>query len=163
MNVTGKTGSVFITGSWFGLLSLPALTGYLFDNVSPYCYIYACFGSAIAVAVVTFLAMGLIFFYNRRHLDQNSFFSTTRRCECVCEKFSDNVLEPAVDTWKEKISDMQKDLLAIPCILQMKWKSKNKYRCNILICHHFPVQKIGVHKQNNHLCIYPGYTIYHHY
>ena len=74
MNVTGKTGSVFITGSWFGLLSLPALTGYLFDNVSPYCYIYACFGSAIAVAVVTFLAMGLVFFYNRRHVDQNSFF-----------------------------------------------------------------------------------------
>ena len=74
MNVTGKTGSVFITGSWFGLLSLPALTGYLLDNVSPYCYIYVCFGSAIAVGVVTFLAMGLVFFYNRRHVDQNSLF-----------------------------------------------------------------------------------------
>ena len=73
MNVTGKTGSVFITGSWFGLLSLPALTGYLFDNVSPYCYIYACFGSAIAMAVLTFLAMGLVFFYNRRNVDQSSF------------------------------------------------------------------------------------------
>ena len=72
MNVTGKTGSVFITGSWFGLLSLPALTGYLFDNVSPYCYIYACFGSAIAVAVVTFLAMGLVFYHNKWNADRTS-------------------------------------------------------------------------------------------
>ena len=73
MNVSGKTGSVSITGSWFGQLSLPALTGYLFDNVSPYCYIYACFGDAIAVAVVTFMAMGLVFVYNRRNVDQSSF------------------------------------------------------------------------------------------
>ena len=72
MNVTGKTGSVFITGSWFGLLSLPALTGYLFDNVSPYCYIYECFGSAIAVAVVTSLAMCLVFYHNKRNADRIS-------------------------------------------------------------------------------------------
>ena len=72
MNVTGKTGSVFITGSWFGRLTLPALTGYLFDNVSPYCYIYARFGSAIAVAVVTFLAMGLVFYHKKRKADRTS-------------------------------------------------------------------------------------------
>ena len=36
LNVSGKTGSVLITGLWLGLLALPALTGYLFDNVSPF-------------------------------------------------------------------------------------------------------------------------------
>ena len=65
LNVSGKTGSVFITGSWLGLLALPALTGYLFDNVSPFCYIYACFGDAIALTTVTFLAMGMAHYYHK--------------------------------------------------------------------------------------------------
>ena len=69
MKVTGKTDSVFITGSWFGLLSIPALTGYLFDNVSPYSYIYACFGDALAVTLVTFLSMGLVHYYHKKCLD----------------------------------------------------------------------------------------------
>ena len=68
LNVSGKTGSVFITGSWLGLLALPALTGYLFDNVSPFCYIYACFGDAIALTTVTFLAMGMAHYYHKKHL-----------------------------------------------------------------------------------------------
>ena len=68
LNVSGKTGSVFITGSWVGLLALPALTGYLFDNVSPFCYIYACLGDAIGLTMVTFVAMAMAHYYHKKHL-----------------------------------------------------------------------------------------------
>lgn len=65
MNVSGKIGSVFITGSWFGLLTIPAITGYLFDNVSPFCYIYACFGDSVGIAVVTLSSMALVLRYQK--------------------------------------------------------------------------------------------------
>ena len=69
LNVSGKRGSVFITGSWFGLFTLPALTGYLFDNVGPFCYIYALFGDAIALTLVTFITM--VTYYQKNYLNKS--------------------------------------------------------------------------------------------
>ncbi len=82
LNVTGKTGSLFILGSWVGLLTLPALTGYLFDNVSPFCYIYSCLGTSLALLVVTISSMLLAHCYHsnlkKQHGNQGQEMKTFR-------------------------------------------------------------------------------------
>ena len=82
LNVTGKTGSLFILGSWVGLLTLPALTGYLFDNISPFCYIYSCLGTSLVLLVVTVSSMLLAHCYHsnlrKQHSNQGQEMETFR-------------------------------------------------------------------------------------
>ncbi len=63
MNMTGKSGTLFIFGAWMGLFIIPALTGYLFDNVGPFCYIYVCLGTSILLLIVTTASMLLAHYY----------------------------------------------------------------------------------------------------
>ena len=65
MFITGKAGAAFVTGTWIGVLVIPASVGYLFDNVGPFGFIYSCFGDTLLMGLICLLGMLVAWFYHR--------------------------------------------------------------------------------------------------
>lgn len=66
MIVTAKAGSTFVTGTWIGVLVVPACIGYLFDNFGPLWFIYSCSVSTLLIVPAVALAMLFAWCYHKR-------------------------------------------------------------------------------------------------
>ena len=72
MFITGKAGATFVTGTWIGVLIIPALVGYLFDKVGPFGFIYSCFGDTLLMTLICLLAMLVAWLYHRRKAEKST-------------------------------------------------------------------------------------------
>ena len=66
MLITGRAGSTFVTGSWMGVLTMPALVGYLFDTVGPEGFIYFCLVDSLLLAGMCATAMTFSHYYHHK-------------------------------------------------------------------------------------------------
>lgn len=59
LQVTGKAASVFVVGSALGEMSMPVLTGFLFDKKGPMCLMYVMLAAAIVSCVIYIIMQNL--------------------------------------------------------------------------------------------------------
>lgn len=70
LDVDGKDGAVYLTGCQAGIMIIPAMAGYLFENISPNWFLYICCTVSVLLLIAVLCGILLVYRYNPSTISQ---------------------------------------------------------------------------------------------